>query len=62
MKYSHKQYKRQITSSIVYEKNNLTNILNQIDQTDDEEKKIFLKSMVAKSMKTLKNLYEKLSK
>ena len=51
-----------INASIIYEKQNLTNILDQIDREKDEEKKLFLKSMVSKSLKTLKNLYEKLSK
>lgn len=51
-----------INASIIYEKNNLTSLLNQIDQEKDEEKKLFLKSMVSKSLKSLKNLYEKLSK
>jgi hypothetical protein len=51
-----------INASIIYEKQNLTNILDQIDVEKDEEKKLFLKSMASKSLKTMKNLYEKLSK
>lgn len=51
-----------INASIIYEKQNLKNILDQIDIEKDEEKKLFLKSMVSKSLKTMKKLYEKLSK
>jgi hypothetical protein len=51
-----------ISKDIKIKKRQLTDLLNQIEQEQDKNKKDYIKTSIVKTMKDIKDLYKNLSK